>query len=43
VKWGFSGHMKYPFNFMLVVMNMDKMLGDDLTVGLTNLKGIMEK
>lgn len=43
VKWGFTGHMKYPFNFMLVVMDMDKMLGDDLSVGLTNLKAIMEK
>ncbi len=43
VKWGLDGHMDYPMNFMLVAMNFDKMLGDDLTTGLTNLKGILEK
>jgi len=43
VKWGLSGKMNYPMNFMLVVMNMDKMMGDDLATGLTNLKGILEK
>lgn len=43
VKWGFFGKMKYPMNFMLLCMNMDKMLGKDLDGGLKNLKGIMEK
>ncbi len=43
VKWGFSGHMPYPMNIMLGVMNMEKMLGDDFQLGLNNLKGIMEK
>jgi len=43
VRWGFTGHMKYPFNIFLLVMNMDKLIGDDLSVGLTNLKGILDK
>ena len=43
VKWGFHGHMQYPFNIMCMFMNMDKMIGDDLSTGLTNLKGILEK
>lgn len=43
VKWGFSGHMSYPMNLMLIAMNMEKMLGDDFQLGLNNLKGIMEK
>ena len=43
VRWGFNGKMKYPMNLMLLCMNMDKMIGDDLQVGLTNLKAILEK
>ncbi len=43
VKWGMTGKMNYPFNFMLVIMNMDKMLGADLQTGLDNLKGLLEK
>ena len=43
VKWGFSGRMKYPMNLMLVLMDMDKMLGDQLQTGLNNLKMVMEK
>lgn len=43
VKWGFSGHMKYPTNLMLLFMDMNKMIGSDLQTGLTNLKGILEK
>ena len=43
VRWGFTGKMKYPMNLMLLCMNMDKMIGDDLSVGLTNLKQILEK
>ena len=43
VKWGFTGKMPYPMNLMKLFMNMDKMIGDDLNVGLTNLKGLMEK
>jgi hypothetical protein len=43
VKWGFSSKMKYPMNFMLLFMNMDKMIGNDLSTGLSNLKNLLEK
>lgn len=43
VKWAFEGRMGYPMNFMLLFMNMDKMLGKDLETGLNNLKGVLEK
>ncbi|WP_158825410.1 SRPBCC family protein [Mucilaginibacter lacusdianchii] len=42
VKWAFAGTMTYPMNLMLLFMDMNKMIGDDLQVGLTNLKGIIE-
>lgn len=42
VVWGFKGDTKYPFNIIHLFMDMDKMLGDDLNVGLQNLKEIME-
>lgn len=43
VKWGFNGKMPYPMNLMLLMMDMDQMLGKDLEAGLKNLKGVMEK
>ena len=43
VSWGFNGKMDYPLNLMLLAYNMDKMLGGDMNVGLTNLKTILEK
>jgi hypothetical protein len=43
VKWGFNGKMDYPMNMMLLVMDMDKMLGKDLETGLQNLKSNLEK
>ena len=43
VKWGFQSKMKYPMNFMLLFMNMEKMIGTDLEIGLTNLKNVLEK
>jgi hypothetical protein len=43
VKWGFIGKMNYPMNLMLVFMNMEKMVGNDLDVGLGNLKTLLEK
>ena len=43
VRWGFTSKMKYPMNIMLLCMNMDKMIGNDLSIGLDNLKGILEK
>lgn len=43
VSWGFNGHMNYPMNIMLLFMNFENMIGDDLQVGLNNLKMILEK
>lgn len=43
VKWGFAGHMKYPTNLMLLFLNMEKMIGNDLSKGLANLKNILEE
>lgn len=42
VKWGFSGHMNYPMNIMMLFMDFEKMIGDDLESGLSNLKSEME-
>jgi uncharacterized protein YndB with AHSA1/START domain len=43
VTWGFSGHMPYPTNFFLLVMDMEEMLGEDFEIGLANLKAILEQ
>lgn len=43
VKWGFSGHMNYPMNLMMLFMDFDKMIGDDLATGLQKLKTVLEK
>ena len=43
VKWGFSGHMNYPMNLMMLFMDFEKMIGDDLQTGLNNLKTELEK
>ena len=43
VKWGFSGHMNYPMNIMMLFMDFEKMIGDDLQTGLSNLKTVLEK
>jgi uncharacterized membrane protein len=43
VKWGFTGKMDYPMNLMLVLMDMEGMIGKDMQEGLTNLKNILEK
>ena len=42
VKWGFFGKIKYPMNIMLLLMDMDAMLGKDLEGGLGNLKARLE-
>lgn len=42
VKWGFSSRMAYPMNLMLL-MNMEDMIGKDLQTGLNNLKTLLEK
>jgi hypothetical protein len=43
VKWGFESEMKYPMNLMLLFMNMENMVGKDLSIGLSNLKSVLEK
>jgi uncharacterized protein YndB with AHSA1/START domain len=43
VRWGFSGHMNYPTNLVMLFMNFDKMIGDDLATGLQRLKTVLEK
>jgi hypothetical protein len=42
VEWGLDGHTPYPFNFMMLFMDMDEMLGKDLDGGLKNMKVILE-
>lgn len=43
VVWGFSGHMNYPMNFMLLFMDMEEIIGGDLETGLRDLKAILEE
>ncbi|MXV17306.1 polyketide cyclase [Pedobacter sp. HMF7056] len=43
VTWRLDSHMKYPMNIMLLFMNMDRLLGKDLRLGLDNLKVLLEK
>lgn len=43
VTWGFLGHMNYPMNLLLLLMDFKKMIGDDLAIGLTNLKKVLEQ
>ena len=43
VKWGFNGSMAYPMNLLLLVMDMEDMLGKDLQKGLDDLKVLLEK
>ena len=42
VKWGFTGRMPYPMNFMLLCMDMEGMIGGDLEKGLAKLKTTLE-
>ena len=43
VKWGFKSRMNFPMNLMLIFMSMEEMIGKDFSIGLANLKGILEK
>ena len=43
VSWGFEGSMNYPMNAMKLFMNMEKAIGNDFAIGLSNLKTVMEK
>lgn len=42
VNWAFRGNMPYPMNLMRI-FGMEKMIGQDLQVGLDNLKKLLEK
>ncbi len=42
VKWGFSGHLDYPMNLMMLFMDFEQIIGDDLQTGLNNLKKLQE-
>jgi hypothetical protein len=42
VTWGFSTEYAYPMNAMLLVMNMDKVMGETFDKGLSNLKRTVE-
>jgi hypothetical protein len=42
VTWAISGESPYPFNAMHLFIDMDKMLGDQLQVGLDNMKKNVE-
>ncbi len=42
VTWGFKSVMKYPSNFMLLIMDLPKMLGNDMMDSLVNLKKNLE-
>lgn len=41
--WGMKGHLPYPFNTMILVMNINKMMGKDWDNGLDKLKKLSEK
>ncbi len=43
VKWGMEGTNKFPRNIFCLVMNLKKMLGDQLNEGLVSLKKNLEK
>ena len=42
VKWGFNGKMNYPMNMLLLMIDMEEILGKDLQEGLNNLKALQE-
>jgi len=41
--WGMTGSMPYPFNVMILFMNMEKTMGKDWDYGLSKLKSLSEK
>ena len=41
--WGMTGNMPYPFNFMILFMNLEKDMGKDWNNGLSRLKSLSEK
>ncbi len=43
LEWVYNGGMDWPMNFMLIFMDMDKIVGADVAKSLTNIKTILEK
>lgn len=43
VSWGFKGHMDYPANLLLLLMDIEAMIAKDLQQGLDNLKIELER
>jgi hypothetical protein len=41
--WGFTTHSGFPWNGLMMVMGMEKMLAKDFDKGLNNLKAVSEK
>jgi hypothetical protein len=43
VSWNFNSRMPYPLNLVRLFNDPEKMIGDDFSTGLNNLKNILEK
>jgi hypothetical protein len=43
LKWVYNSGMNWPMNFMLIFMDMDKIVGNDISASMTNIKTIIEK
>lgn len=43
VIWGFEGNIEYPLNMMLWFKDMETLIGNDLQMGLNNLKDILSE
>jgi len=43
VIWQLDSGMHYPVNIMLLIINMEKLMGEDLSQGLSNLKWKLNK
>ena len=43
LRWVYNSGMDWPMNFMLIFINMDKIVGADIATSLTNIKTILEK
>lgn len=41
VKWEYTGHSVYPMNLLTSLLNMDKIIGRDLELGLNNLNTVL--
>lgn len=43
VNWGFEGRMPYPLNVVRLVVDVEKLIGQDLDQSLRNMKSILEQ